>query len=385
MVNDSRWTGYESVPLGEATSSLDSRRRPVKSADRKSGPYPYWGASGVVDWVDDYIFEGMTLLVSEDGENLRTRKEPIVFLASGKYWVNNHAHVLLAKEGFDLRFLAYAVANTDIAGYLTGSTQPKLTAGNLAKIKIPGPPLNEQRRVAEVLGGLDDLIDTNVSLLQTAKELAKSLLLKALDEATEELPLPGLADVSRGLSYKGSGLSATGIPMVNMGSAENFGWLKRSGWKYYTGEYKPRHLATSGDVMVVNTEQTWRNEIIGWPLLIPSDVGSALFTHHVYRIAIRPGWEWMQLPLWAFLFSGPARAVLTGAVRGTTVANLPADALDRLRVPLLARDDHRIPAAASLLATAWDAELEVQRLANVRDELLPLLMSGRVRSGEAAV
>ena len=86
--------GWEIVPLGELTDNFDAARVPVKRADRRPGPYPYYGASGIVDSVSDYLFDGEYLLIAEDGENLRTRNTPIASLANGKFWVNNHAHIV---------------------------------------------------------------------------------------------------------------------------------------------------------------------------------------------------------------------------------------------------------------------------------------------------
>lgn len=100
--------------LGELTVNLDTRRKPVKEADRKPGPYPYYGASGIVDHVDGYLFEGEHLLIAEDGENLRTRQTPIAFLANGRFWVNNHAHIVIGNERASTRFLQYALLGTDI-------------------------------------------------------------------------------------------------------------------------------------------------------------------------------------------------------------------------------------------------------------------------------
>lgn len=90
-------------------------RVPVKESDRRPGPYPYYGASGIVDYVDGYLFDGEYLLVAEDGENLRTRKTPVAFLATGKFWVNNHAHVIRGNGFADTRFLMYVLSAADIS------------------------------------------------------------------------------------------------------------------------------------------------------------------------------------------------------------------------------------------------------------------------------
>jgi len=163
-------------PLAELTDNFDGIRVPVKEADRRPGPYPYYGASGVVDHVDDYLFDGHYLLVAEDGENLRTRNTPVAFLAGGKFWVNNHAHVIRGNRHADTRFLMYALSAADISGYLTGSTIPKLTQGNLNRIPLLIPDdIPEQRAIAHILGTLDDKIELNRRMSETLEAMARSL------------------------------------------------------------------------------------------------------------------------------------------------------------------------------------------------------------------
>ena len=163
------------VPLGELTENLDGRRVPVKENDRKPGPYPYYGASGIVDRVDGYLFDGEYLLIGEDGENLRTRQTPIAFMATGKFWVNNHAHIVRGNHRADTRFLSYVLSQTDISGYLTGSTMPKLTQGNLNRLPVIAPPLAEQKAIAAVLGALDDKIELNRRMNATLEAMARAL------------------------------------------------------------------------------------------------------------------------------------------------------------------------------------------------------------------
>ena len=130
--------------LGDLTINLDTKRKPVKEADRKPGPYPYYGASGIVDYVDGYIFDGEHLLIAEDGENLRTRQTPIAFRACGQFWVNNHAHIVVGNDRASTRYLEYAVLASDITSYLTGAVMPKLTQGNMNRIEVPCPPRSVQ-------------------------------------------------------------------------------------------------------------------------------------------------------------------------------------------------------------------------------------------------
>ena len=123
-------------------ADFNGLRVPVKQADRQLGPYPYYGASGVVDHVQDYIFDGEYLLIAEDGENLAPRRLPIAFRASGKFWVNNHAHVVKPYRG-SLAFYAHYIAQADIRDYLTGTTRPKLTKGLMMAMRLPLPTESE--------------------------------------------------------------------------------------------------------------------------------------------------------------------------------------------------------------------------------------------------
>jgi type I restriction enzyme, S subunit len=166
---------WRQTTLGELTDNFDSVRVPVKEADRRAGPYPYYGASAIVDYVDGYLFDGDYLLIAEDGENLRTRKTPVAFLARGRFWVNNHAHVVRAKSRADTRYLMYALAYADLTGYLSGSTLPKLTQGSLNRIPLLAPPVADQRAIAHILGTLDDKIELNRRTNETLEAIARAL------------------------------------------------------------------------------------------------------------------------------------------------------------------------------------------------------------------
>lgn len=151
-----------SVTLPEVSMDRDGHRRPVTKSARVSGEIPYYGASGIVDYVSDFIFDGDYLLVSEDGANLLARSTPIAFSASGKTWVNNHAHVLEFTTGTERRFVELYLNSIDLAPYVTGAAQPKLNKANLNAIRIPWPSLDEQAQIVFTLDGLN----TSVSELE---------------------------------------------------------------------------------------------------------------------------------------------------------------------------------------------------------------------------
>ena len=144
--------------MGEIATNLDSRRKPVTKGNRSAGKYPYYGASGIVDYVDNFIFDGDYLLVSEDGANLLARSTPIAFSVSGKSWINNHAHVLQF-ETYELRRIAEVYLNSiNLAPFVAGGAQPKLNQANLNKILIPVPPLESQRKLVRTFDALEAIV-----------------------------------------------------------------------------------------------------------------------------------------------------------------------------------------------------------------------------------
>lgn len=143
--------------LNEISENCDNLRKPVTSGSRTKGDYPYYGASGIVDYVDNYIFDGDYLLISEDGANLLARSTPIAFSITGKNWVNNHAHVLHFEEYATRRYVEFYLNATDLSPYVTGGAQPKLNQKNLNRIPIPLPALPEQRRIVSILDRFDAL------------------------------------------------------------------------------------------------------------------------------------------------------------------------------------------------------------------------------------
>lgn len=145
-------TGWDTKQLKWNLDFLNSKRIPISSEERGKMEhiYPYYGASGVIDYVDDYIFDEELILIAEDGANLLSRSTKLAFLAKGKYWVNNHAHILKPKSG-NTHFWAYLLESLDYKPYITGSAQPKLTKENLGLVEIPTPSIKEQNRIADFL------------------------------------------------------------------------------------------------------------------------------------------------------------------------------------------------------------------------------------------
>lgn len=163
--------------LGEVLVNYDRLRKPLSSMQRESfkGEYPYYGAQGIIDYVAEYRCDGEYLLIAEDGENLSSRNEPIAQIATGRFWVNNHAHIVRNNELSDMQYICYLLNSLDIAGYVTGSAQPKLSQANLNKIVINLPSLPFQQKIASILSTYDTLIENNTKRIRLLEQMAENL------------------------------------------------------------------------------------------------------------------------------------------------------------------------------------------------------------------
>jgi len=173
--------GWKVFELGKIVDFLDGKRKQIKDSERAKikGIYPYYGASGIIDYVNDFIFDEELILLGEDGANILNRSTPLAFKVSGKIWVNNHAHVLKPKKGSNIDFLTEFLESTKYDKYNTGTAQPKLNKEVCSKIPVLLPPLPEQRAIAQVLGTIDQAIQTTERLI-TQKELRKKWLMQQL-------------------------------------------------------------------------------------------------------------------------------------------------------------------------------------------------------------
>ena len=146
------------IPLLDLCQVLDSKRIPITAEKRKHGPYPYYGANGIQDYIDDYIFDDDLVLLAEDGGNFGSKDKPIAYRVSGKCWVNNHAHVLKPNKNVNVDYLCYALMFYNTDNLINGATRAKLTQKAMKKIKIPMLPLDLQVVVVNKVKKVENLI-----------------------------------------------------------------------------------------------------------------------------------------------------------------------------------------------------------------------------------
>ncbi|MGM0219403.1 restriction endonuclease subunit S [Enterococcus sp. AZ126] len=187
---------WEQRKLGEVTESFDGKRVPIDSGLRVSGEYPYYGATGIIDYVDDYIFDGEYVLLAEDGANITMRNYPVAYLTQGKFWLNNHAHIMRMIDGSNY-FLVQILEKIDYMKYNTGTAQPKLNSKVVKNIEFKLPHVEEQRKIGSFFKQLDNTITLHQRKLDLLKEQKKGFLQKMFPKAganTPEIRFAGFTD-----------------------------------------------------------------------------------------------------------------------------------------------------------------------------------------------
>lgn len=174
----SQFPDWEKKKLEDVVEFLDGQRKPLEAGQRVSGKYPYYGASGIIDYVEDYIFDEELILLSEDGANILDRNYRVCFLAKGKYWVNNHAHVLRAMDGNVNGFICEQLETFDYRKYNSGGAQPKLNQATCRAIIMNMPSLPEQQKIAEFLSTIDTVIAKQKETVSAWEERKKGVMQK---------------------------------------------------------------------------------------------------------------------------------------------------------------------------------------------------------------
>ncbi len=397
--------------LGDLTDNFDSIRIPVKQADRRHGPYPYYGASGIVDHIDGWLFNGEYLLIAEDGENLRTRNTPIAFLAKGKFWVNNHVHIVRGNRNANTRYLLYALSELDISGYLTGSTMPKLTQENLNQISLHAPLLREQQAIAHILGTLDNKIELNRQMNQTLERMARTLFkswfvdfdpvrakmdgiwrrgesllglpaylyemfpdsmvdleLGEIPEGWDLKPLDEIADFRNGLALQNHRpvnneprLPVVKIAQLRKGRVDGKEWAK--------GSITPECIIDDGDVIF-----SWSGSL----LVKVWCGGRAALNQHLFKVTSieYPKWfflSWVEQHLKKFQGIATDKATTMGHIRRHHLREVECIIPDKSFLNVVNN------MFENLFTKQVLNNIQSRSLVNLRDALLPKLISGKLR------
>ena len=364
----------ETFRFDEVTVNFDRKRVPLSAKQRseRQGNYRYYGAQGVIDYVDDYIFDGTYLLIAEDGENLKSQKQKIAQIAKGKFWVNNHAHIVQTNERCDLHYLHYYINGMDLSGYVTGSAQPKLSQANLNAITLQLPSIVEQKKIVTILGSLDDKIELNnkinENLEQQAFALFDRLIMKA-DNSKYRVWDIAYLNPKRPLSKNAM---ARCIEMSQLSASAAF----PSGWqmKTFTGGMR----FTNGDTLLARITPCLENGKAAYINFL--DEGEVAFGSTEYIVlapkeGVPP--EYLYCLARYPLFIDYAVKNMNGSSGRQRVS---ADTIGQFFMPCPSESAMKYfgSTVSLLFAKVKYNSFENLRLTSIRDALLPKLMSGEI-------
>ena len=361
----------------EVTINFDKKRIPLSGAQRKKrqGNFRYYGAQGVIDHIDDFIFDGTYLLIAEDGENLKSKKQNIAQVVEGQFWVNNHAHIVQGNELCNTRYLCYLLNSMDLSGYVTGSAQPKLSQANLNAVTLFLPSITVQERIVESLYLFDKKIAVNQKINDNLYEMVNAYYTSLFKESDCEMTTVG--------NYA-ERIYSGGTPMTSNAAYWNgtFGWFS-------SGETRNRFvistektitqagidnsstkLATKYDIVMASAGQGFTRGQTSM-LLIDTYVNQSVIVIKSER-NILPYLFWNLANRYDEL-----RAISdSSSIRGSLTTKMIA----AFEIPLANEQSLQAFAdfAWSVIPQIENNLLENERLTALRDSLLPKLMSGEI-------
>ena len=364
----------------EVTINFDKKRIPLSSAQRekRQGTFRYYGAQGVIDHVDDYIFDGTYLLIAEDGENLKSKKQNIAQVVDGQFWVNNHAHIVQGNEQCDTRFLCYLINSMDLSGYVTGSAQPKLSQANLNAVTLSLPTLAEQKRIVEYLYMLDQKIDVNRQINDNLEQQARAYFQELfVDNSDSAWTLGTVSDLG---AVVGGSTPSKSKPEYY--TEDGIAWitpkdLSINKAKFIShGENDITELGlknSSASIMPEGTVLFSSRAPIGYIAIASGEVTTNQgFKSVVPKPEIGTAYVYYFLKYNLPVIEGMASGSTFKEVSGSTMKNVPAVIPDT--ETLACFNDFCTP----IFAQQRILEEQNQSLAALRDSLLPKLMSGEI-------
>ena len=363
----------------EISVNYDKKRIPLSGTQRekRKGEYRYYGAQGVIDYIDDYIFDGTFLLIAEDGENLKSKKQNIAQVVNGQFWVNNHAHIVTGNDLCDTHYLCYLINSMDLSGYVTGSAQPKLSQANLNAVTLLLPRMEIQKKIVDYLRKIDEKIELNTQINKNLEQQAEAIFQSILSNAITTVNLGEIADVKGGKRLP-KGVNLTDIPNAHpyirvrdlnnalfASLTPNYAYVDKETQKSIS-----RYIVSTGDVLIsiVGT--------IGLTAIVDSTLDKANLTENCVKVTnlkhITP--EYLLL----YLRSQLGREAIAKGTVGAVQQKLPIKNIQAIPIPLLSEKDKNALFCTldSIFAGISNNVIQSAKLASLRDTLLPRLMSG---------
>lgn len=312
---------------------------------------------------------------------------------SGRFILNQRVGMLRVKDPdiVDIRYLYYFTNLDDqiqsLRSRANSGVQVNLTTTAILESDITLPAISEQRAIAGILGALDDKIELNRRMNRTLESMARAVFRQWFVESIEvskwgTSKIGELAELDKGVSYKGAFLTDEGMPMINLGCFLGKGRFEIDKLKPYSGEYKERHTVKPGDIVLANTDITQKREVIGSPAIVPDyPAKEYLFTHHTYALRVNDDSPILKHYLYFTLLQEEFRERAEGFATGTTVLALPRDAVLDYEIPMPPSNvlQSFYEQVQPMLQMVQSSIKESRTLGSLRDSLLPKLMRGEVR------
>lgn len=382
---------WKEVVLGELVDIYDSKRIPLTSQEREKikGDIPYYGAQGIIDYINQFLFDGEYILIAEDGNNIKSRQENIAQIAKGKFWVNNHAHILQGK--IEQNLLCYIINHTDISGYVTGSAQPKLNQANLLKIPIKIPVnLSDQRKIAGILSALDAKIENNNKINANLEAQAQALFKSWFVDFTpfkdqpfvdSELgPIPQGWKVGKLGDYVEIKRGGSPRPIQKFLTSQGLNWLKISD---ATSTQSPFIFNIKEKIIIDGLKKTVF--LKAGSLVLSNSATPCIPKFLSIDSCIHDGWLYFphsQLPKnYLYLFFKLMRNNLVSKANGSVFLNLKTDIVKNQVFAFSGEEIYNSfdKIIAPLFKEIEKLTYETFQLSALRDTLLPKLMSGEIK------
>ena len=319
--------GWEVKTLGDVCEILDRLRKPITKRNRVSGPYPYYGATGVLDHVEGYLFDEMLVLLGEDGAKWEPGANS-AFSIEGKTWVNNHAHVMRPnREVLNDNWLIYYLNFSDLMPFVSGMTVPKLNQGSLREIPIPLPPLAEQKRIVSILDeafeGLDRARENAEANLKSARELFDASLESTLDPGEKtgwELRTLGeVCSLLNGRAYKKPELLSHGkYPVLRVGN-----FFTNNNWYFSDLELPEDKYCDNGDLLYAWSAsfgpRVWEG-------------GKVIYHYHIWKV--EPKAQQIDKRYLYYFFDWDKERIKNEQGAGTTMIHVSKTSMDARKITL---------------------------------------------------
>jgi|APSaa5957512535_1039671.scaffolds.fasta_scaffold09310_2 type I restriction enzyme, S subunit len=385
--------GWKEEKLIDAVDFLDEKRKPIKNSDRSKmkGKYPYYGASGIIDYVDDYIFDDKLIILAEDGENIISRSSRLAFQISGKVWINNHAHVLKPKNGNEPVFLAELLESINYEQYNTGTAQPKLNKKTCSNILIKTPSPLEQTSISKLISDTYQML-RQLDLIIIKKRNIKEWVLqeiftgkRRLNGFNEDWEIKKLDEITQITSSKRIHVSdyvKNGIPFFR--STEIVGFFKTHKFNekdfLYISEEKFHNLKskfgvpTEGDILLTSVGT------IGIPFLVPKKL--ILYFKDGNITWLRKIEDVDSKYLYYFFQTNQFKKQAEFSIGGSTQIALTITKLNKFQI-LLPKSQKEQTTIANILS---DLDAEIHGLEEKRDKYIMIkngmmqkLLTGKIR------